>query len=301
MYQGIGHSGIIKRAGLNAGEHQLLNWDIMDGDINMMFQGITSSDYVNTVSESYAKEILTKEYGGIFSEVLKAREGRLSGIVNGVDYSVLERNYDIKNWQLGKKNAKNTLCEKLGIICPKEKPVFSYIGRLDPGQKGLDLIYEIVPYILKEGASFILLGTGDPLWEGKIKDLSDKFKKTKRVSCNIVFDVDLANQIYSASDFLLVPSKYEPCGLIQMIAMYYGTIPVARSVGGLRDTIEDSKTGLLFKKYKESDFEDAVDRALRLFDSKEKYELMVEEAMSQDFSWRQSAVKYADLYAKILE
>lgn len=296
LYQGVGGLELVSAVGLVPGMHDLIDWDIQDGDINLMLQGITSSDYVNTVSPSYAKEIMTSKFGGGLDAILKAKEGRVVGVLNGIDYGQFPRNYDIFSFKKGKSKIKQTLQEKMSLaVC--DKPVFAFISRLDPGQKGLDILLEAIPIILDNGGQFILLGTGDPTWEQKFKTLGN----TKDLSINIAFDVDLARLIYSGSDFLIVPSKYEPCGLIQMIAMWYGTLPVVHAVGGLKDSVEHRVTGITFAQYTPKALAQAVQDALDVYKDLSVKEQMIKNAMSTNFSWDSSAKEYAKLYERIVK
>jgi starch synthase len=306
MYQGVGDSSSVRSVDLTPGEHPLVDWDVADGDINMLLQGITSSDFVNAVSPTYAKELLTPEFGGGFSEVFKSRQGRLTGILNGIDYSVLPRDYDVYDVAEGKLRAKEKLYEKLGIRMPLDQwlrsPVFAFVGRLDPKQKGLDLLLDLFSSFAstmtqnKESPYFVLLGKGDFEWEEKFKKLN-----MANVSVNIAFDETLAASIYAGSDFLLVPSKYEPCGLIQMMAMFYGTLPVVRGVGGLKDSVEDGVTGFVFEDYSKDAFVGCVERALRVYSDKNRLTLMAQNAMKEDFSWDRSAEEYKKLYEKVVK
>jgi len=342
MYKGVGDPALVDRVGVVPGQHRLIDWDLEDGDINMMLQGITSSDYVNTVSVSYAHEIVTKEFGGGFSDILRARSGRLSGILNGLCYSEFPRYYDVHDAVGEKLKCKQDLLKKLGLNSARgvesaesskalessggvsgvgslenlessknaalEVPLFSFVGRLDPDQKGLDILYEMIANFndLDFGevspekpenprARFIILGVGDPAWEKKFKELAED---RADVSAQIVFDTSLAQEIYAGSDFLLVPSKYEPCGLIQMIAMWYGTLPIVHGVGGLRDSVEDGVTGFVFDEYSAEALQKAVSRALQAYYNKDRLERMVKNAMQEDFSWEKSADKYKALYER---
>ena len=297
MYQGLGNSETVKRVGIVPGSHPLIDWDVADGDLNMIQQGIASSDFINAVSPSYAEEILTEEYGGSLSDILLARRSRLSGILNGIDYSMFPRSFDNKNWEEGKNNAKKYIQKSLGLKDSIDSPIFSYIGRVDSNQKGISLIYDVVEEIIRSGGQFIFLGKGESKWEQKLKNL----EKINNVSINISFDIQLANNIYSASNYLLIPSKYEPCGLIQMIANWYGTLPIARKTGGLKDSIKNGNNGILFDNYSVDALQDAIYKALLIYKDKDKYRKMVDSAMNMDFSWDKSAVLYKELYERILE
>lgn len=299
-YQGIGNPTLLKDTGIVPGTHPLIDWDLADGDLNMMQQGITSSDYINTVSPSYAEEILTKEFGVNFDDILKSREGRLSGILNGIDYNSHPVDFSSENATEGKKQHKKALFEKLKIDPKLESlPIFSFIGRIDAFQKGLDILTESVSDIAKKDAVFILLGTGDKKWEEKLVKVSKDKALSGKFSCNIMFDIDLANLMYAASDFLVVPSRYEPCGLIQMIAMRYGTLPIVNNVGGLKDTVENGKTGFVFNRYSSEALSASMKEALSIYGTPKMQE-MIKNAMEKDFSWTKSAVEYKKLYEKML-
>ncbi len=299
-YQGVGNQVLLKNTGIVPGEHPLIDWDLADGDLNMMQQGITSCDYLNTVSPSYAREILTKEFGAGFEDILKTREGRLSGILNGIDYDAHPMPYTLKNYEEGKKTAKFELLELLKIDEKySDSPIISFIGRIDAFQKGLDILHDSLPEIVESGAVFVLLGTGDKRWEEKLRGLSHDETIAARFSCNLSFDLELADLMYAGSDYLLVPSKYEPCGLIQMIAMRYGTLPIVHGVGGLKDTVEHNKNGFVFNRYSPAALTASIKEALSIYGTP-KMNSMIEDAMKKDFSWEKSAVEYKKLYERIL-
>ena len=305
LYQGIAGSKLVQEVGIVPGAHPLIDWDIQDGDINLMLQGVTSSDYINTVSPTYAKEILTEEYARDMADVLKAREGRLSGIINGIDYNQLPRNYDVSNWKKEKAIIKENVRKKLGMGL-SDKPLYSYISRLDPNQKGTDILYAVIPELLRDGGQFILLGTGDKGWEEKFaqlpEEVSSKYDNVSKgdVSVNIKFDTALANEIYQASDFFIVPSKYEPCGLTQMIAMWYGTLPIVRNTGGLKDSVSNGVTGFVFDDYSGESLLEAMKKSFKMYDTRD-HDLMVQNAMRTVLSWERSAQEYKKLYERMLE
>jgi starch synthase len=300
LYQGKGDLEVVQEAGIVPGAHPLIDWDTADGDINMMQQGVTSSDFVNTVSPTYAKEILEPELGGELFEVLKAREGRLTGILNGIDYSQFPRDFDTSNYKKIKPEQKKRLQQKLNLNESAEKPLVSFIGRLDPFQKGIDIIFDAIDGILEQGAQFVLLGSGDKEWEEKLKAYAEQHKDNKDLSLNILFDVKLANQIYSGSDYLIVPSRYEPCGLIQMMAMWYGTLPIVHDTGGLKDSVKQGQTGYKFDTYSAKSLVDAVGTAIKDYGGQD-YFSMVEQSMNEDFDWEKSAQKYKELYQKVIQ
>ena len=300
FYPGTGDPSLVRKVGISPGTHQLIDYDISDGDLNLVYQGITSSDYVSTVSESYAEEIKTEEFGSYMAEILQSRKDVLRGIINGIDYSAFARDFDKSDWQEKKAKHKKELQKELGLNEGK-KPVFSFVSRLDPGQKGLDILLISIPHILESGGQFVLLGTGDKEWEGKLAQLMEEKKYEGDVSINIKFNVGLANKIYSSSDFFFVPSRYEPCGLTQMIAMRYGTPPVVRGVGGLKDTVNDGVNGFVFDEYSSLGLKKAIDRALSLYKKPEEYKKMVENCLDTDFSWDKSAKKYVQLYEEMIQ
>ena len=299
LYQGKGGVDLVKDVGIYPGEHRLIDWDVSDGDLNLILQGITSSDYVNAVSPTYAREIVTQEFGKELSEVIKGREGRLTGILNGIDYSQFPRNYDSGNYASAKKSYKEDIQKELKLENFR-KPTFAFISRLDANQKGLDILIKIVPEIVKNGGQFVLLGTGDKEWEANFAKLNEKEGLEGNVSVNIKFDVELANQIYAASDFLLVPSKYEPCGLIQMIGMWYGSLPIVHEVGGLKDSVTDGVNGFSFDTYSSGRLLSAVQRAFKVYGT-HLMDSMIENAMKTDFSWDKSALEYKILYEKVVK
>jgi starch synthase len=300
MYQGKGAVEIVRDVGIVPGEHSLIDFDISDGDLNMIQQGISSADFVNTVSPTYMKEILTKEYGADFSDILQARIGRTDGILNGLDYSSFPRTYDETNWSTEKPKIKKDLLAKLGLNPDSKRPLFAFVGRLDPYQKGIDLVHQIIPHLIQKGGDFVLLGTGDTGWQDKLVELSKDPQYSPYFSAKIMFDKGLAEQIYAASDFLIVPSKYEPCGLIQMIAMWYGSLPIVRATGGLKDSVQEGINGFLFDKYTAQDLINVVDKAFAAYNGRELPK-MITTAMTSDFSWDKSAQQYKELYKKVIQ
>jgi starch synthase len=279
--------------------HPLIDWDVSDGDLNMLQQGVTAADFINTVSPSYAKEILTKEFGDDMFEILKAREGRIEGILNGLDYTQFPKDYNKSDWRKRKPERKTELQKKFGLKVDAKKPVVCYIGRIDPYQKGIDLIYDAIPEILKEGSQFVLLGAGDKEWMTKLQKMKDEYTG-KDLSLNLLFSVDLATEIYAAADYIIVPSRYEPCGLIQMIAMWYGTLPIVHSVGGLKDTVKEGKNGYKFDSFNAKTLVKTVTKAISGYNG-QAYFKMVEEAMGENFGWDKSAQKYAKLYKEVIQ
>jgi len=300
MYQGITGLDALSKFGIVPGTLPLVDYDISDGDLNFMQQGLTSADFINTVSPSYAKEIIEGKYPIEISDIIKSREGRFSGILNGLDYAQFPRNYDNSNWKSLRPTSKKTLKEKLGFKNNSDKPIFAFIGRLDPNQKGIDILHDVVPHIVEKGGQFVLLGSGNPEWEKKYVELGNMPLVKENVSINTKLDLELANLLYSGSDFLVVPSKYEPCGLIQMIAMWYGSLPIVNNTGGLKDSVIDGETGFKFNEYSSSSLRKAIDSAFTTYQTP-KMDDMIGKALKADFSWDKSAAEYKKLYGRVLQ
>jgi len=309
-YQGVTDPSILHILDLDEDSLPQIREDLASGDINFLQQGILGADILNTVSPQYAQEILTEEFGGELSSYLNQRKKRLFGILNGIDCEIFDprkdpilvQNYDALTWRQGKPANKKVLEEKLGFS-DDGKMLLGLVSRLDD-QKGLDILLPAIPSILAMGIKIVTLGKGDPGYEGQLGDLCGEFEGS--ISCNLKFDPLLATQIYAGADGFLMPSYFEPCGLGQMIAMRYGTIPVVRDVGGLHDTIEDGETGFKFSEYTSEALIGAVKRAVSSYNDFQKsqggtWPKMVEEAMRQDFSWANSAKKYLELYEKAIQ
>ena len=306
-YQGITPSNILQKLDIKPDASQILAWDQADGDVDILMEGILHADYINTVSPTYAKEILTPEYGSGLEQVLYARSARLSGILNGIDTdkwnpetdSVLVQNYSTANAMAGKKANKQYLQKKLGLESDSDSRLIAFIGRIDAGQKGIDLIIQAITQhqMLQPNRQMVFLGTGDPYLEDQLRQLDQEYQSVRSI---IKFDGELARQIYAGADLMLVPSRYEPCGLVQMIAMRYGTVPVVRKTGGLADTVEEQHTGFLFTPYSPAALKQAVDRADDFMQNETNRQQIVKSCMQQDFSWPHQAAKYIKLYQQML-
>jgi starch synthase len=281
--------------------------------INLLKTGIQEATKVNTVSPTYALEVLTREYGRGLQASLRQRSKDFSGILNGVDYSryapyadkALEQDYTMKTVIDSKIINKELLRKEVGLSANKQKPLFGVVSRID-SQKGLDLIEALIkdtPFM--QHAQVVILGTGSKDLERKLNRLAKKHHGN--LALILKFDEGLAHRIYAGSDFFLVPSKFEPCGLTQMIAMKYGTIPVVRRTGGLADTVVDAATnpakgtGFMFTDYQPAALAVAANHALSLYQDKPALDATIETAMRQDFSWGKSAKEYVALYQKALK
>lgn len=280
-------------------------------DANMLKGGLTYSNIITTVSHTYAYEIQTPYYGEHLDDHLRYHSGKLRGIVNGIDYDIwnsqtdqrLDVNYSIKDVIKKKKASKLKLQEELGLEQNEDKFVIGLISRLTD-QKGLDLINCIIPQIMDEHTQLVVLGTGDGRYEDAFRYYENQYRG--RVCSNIMYDETRSHKIYAGADAFLVPSQFEPCGLTQLIAMHYGTIPIVRETGGLKDTVEpynmyeNTGNGFTFDHYNAGLLLDAINRAKTLYFEQRKYwDEMVKRDMEKDFSWENSAKQYKDLYLEL--
>ena len=302
-YQGKSEPKMLKNANLKVDSMETLSKDAKDGDINLMVQGILNSDLFNTVSPTYAKEITKKEQGGGLHRVTKANKKRLSGILNGLDLQVFnpEVDKDIKvnfNVDTLDKKIENKLAlqKEMGLEENKDIPLVAMVSRL-AWQKGLELIEDNL--INDLDMQVVILGTGEKKYEDYLQKLAKKYPN--KLAVKIMFSSAMAKRIYAGSDFFLMPSRFEPCGLGQMISMRYGSLPIVRATGGLKDTV-DKSVGFVFKKFSARAFYLAVKRAVDLYHNKPKqFKKMQLKAMKKDFSWNNSAKKYLKLYKTLLK
>ena len=275
--------------------------------INYMLGALRYADAITTVSPTYANEIQTPEFGEGLDGVLRERSYALQGILNGIDVAGFDpatdkriaANYTIDD-RSGKAVCKAKLQEELGLEVRDDRPLMVMVTRLTR-QKGMDLVMYALDRILSGGVQVAVLGTGDRDYEDGLRYFQDKYPGT--MAARIEFDPALSQRMYAAADMFLMPSKFEPCGLSQIIAMRYGTLPIVRETGGLKDTVipynefTGEGTGFSFSNFNGDEMGDAVFRAARLFwDNREAWNQLVTQAMSQDFSWTRSADKYLDLY-----
>ncbi len=275
--------------------------------INYMLGALRYADAITTVSPTYANEIQTPEFGEGLDGVLRERSYALQGILNGIDVAGFDpatdkriaANYTVED-RSGKAVCKAKLQEELGLEVRDDRPLMVMVTRLTR-QKGLDLVMYALDRILAGGVQVAVLGTGDRDYEDGLRYFQDKYPGT--MTARIEFDPALSQRMYAAADMFLMPSKFEPCGLSQIIAMRYGTLPIVRETGGLKDTVipynefTGEGTGFSFSNFNGDEMGDAVFRAARLFwDNRDAWNQLVTQAMSQDFSWTRSADKYLDLY-----
>ncbi|MFH0856277.1 MAG: glycogen/starch synthase [bacterium] len=275
-------------------------------NINFAKRGILNADIITTVSEQYAQEILTKKFGEDLNRILQNRKDHVFGIVNGIDYDNynpatdpgLVKNYNIKT--IGKKaENKIYLQNKFNLPLNMGIPIIAMVTRITE-QKGFDLLFEIIDAMARLDLQFVIMGGGDKKYEAEIRKICKKYPE--KCASHLEFDPIHATQVYAGSDMILMPSRFEPCGLNQMISLRYGSIPIVRSTGGLADTITDfnPKTlrgnGFVFREYNSHDFLMAITRAVETFKHKEIWNRFLLKAMEQSFSWELPARKYLKLF-----
>ena len=277
-------------------------------DANMLKGGIDYCNKVTTVSNTYAEEIQTEEYGEGLAEHLRYHQNKILGIVNGIDTDIwnpatdklLASNYDAESVIKNKKKKKKALQEALGLDVDENKMVIGLISRLT-NQKGLDLVNDVIPGIMDGNTQVVVLGTGDSQYEDTFRYYENKYKGS--FCAYIAYNENVAHNIYAGCDALLVPSRFEPCGLTQLISMRYGAVPIVRETGGLKDTVqpynvfENTGNGFTFDRYESGLLYDAINRAKTLyFENRKCWDDMVIRDMNKDVSWEKSAKQYKDMY-----
>ncbi len=290
---GLSERGLIEN-GLGAG---------IGGQFNFMARGIVYSDVVSTVSPTYAQEIMTPEYGERLDGVMRSRRDRVTGILNGIDTAEFDPATDARiaaNYSAddvsGKKSCKAALQRELGLEVSADTPVLGIVSRLVE-QKGFDLLDAAIPWMtLQTTAQLVILGSGQPY----LQDIMLRHAATHpgRITVRLGFDAGLAQRIYAGSDAFLMPSRFEPCGLGQMIALRYGSVPIVRATGGLNDTVREgwSGNGFVFHQYEPRHFIEAIERALMAYAAPESWALLRERGMREDNSWTHAAQQYVGVY-----
>ncbi|MCH7759650.1 glycogen synthase, partial [Patescibacteria group bacterium] len=313
---------VLKFLGLKGDETPTLKEKISGAygdDFNIMQQAILNADLITTVSPSYAQEIKTKDYYARgLQTIIKKRKNDIHGVLNGIDVnifnpetdSLIKKHYSIKSLE-NKTVNKLALQKKIGFKQEANIPLLGLVSRLDI-QKGIDLISQTVDQIVSLGCQIVFLGTGVKKYEEMLVQASQKYPD--QVVTYLEFDPKLAQQIYAGVDIFLMPSRFEPCGLSQLIAMRYGTIPIVRATGGLKDTVENFKikkglfgfkqkikgTGFTFDQFNHQAFIKTIKKALEIYANKKFWRQLQINAMGQDFSWQQSAKKYLKLYKQLI-
>ena len=308
-YQGIFAKELMKEL-LGLGE-QYYTSDKLEfyGGVSFMKGGLTYSDLINTVSPTYAREIQTPFFGQKLDGLLRARRGELFGILNGIDYDsynpaddpLIYVNYDGRDLK-GKKEGKLKLQEQLGLPVREDIPIIAIITRLVP-QKGLDLIECVLEEILAMDIQMVVMGDGEAHYEWLFRD--GAYRHPHKLSANIYYDNALAHKIYAGADMFLMPSLFEPCGLAQLFSLRYGTIPIVRETGGLKDTVQPYNestgegNGFSFTNYNAHDMLYTIRRAVEFYYKKDIWNMLIKRGMSGDYSWNRSASQYIELYNKL--
>lgn len=278
-----------------------------ENDVNLMKGAIYKSDYITTVSPSYANELRDSFFACGLHEVIEDNSYKLTGILNGLDIERYDPSTDIylsENFSLeepdGKAACKADLCRELGLE-ESDTPIIACISRL-VGHKGFDLISDALDRIVSRGIRFIILGTGEDKYESFFREAENRYKG--RVSANIMYSEKRASMIYAGADMMLMPSKSEPCGLTQMIAMRYGSVPIVRAVGGLKDSVRpypsDTATGFTFLGYSAEEMERTVNYAIDIWYDREKWHELMLRDMVEDLSWSRSAKEYLKIYDSLI-
>lgn len=308
-YQGIFSEKVLKKCGI---PQKFFNMHDLEfyGKVNFMKSGILYSDAVSTVSERYAKEITTPEYGAGLEGVVRSRAEELHGIINGVDYSVWSPDKDMyikekfsSDFLKGKRECKKDLIARCGLKIKPGAPIIGSVGRLAE-QKGMDLLANAAGSIVQLGCGMVILGSGSEGYNRMFEDLAAQFPEKIFVSTG--FDDELAHKIEAGSDMFVMPSRYEPCGLNHMYSLRYGTIPIVRRTGGLDDVVtdydlsSDGSNGFSFRAASSEELLRAIERAVDLYKNKKAWEELMRRAMKMDFSWQSSALRYERLYRHLV-
>ena len=279
--------------------------------VDIMGRGILFADAVTTVSERYAQEILTPTFGEKLDHLLRSRRDRLFGILNGVDYQeinpstdrYIQTHFDIDTLDQRAAN-KVALQEQAHLPIREDVPLVAMISRLTD-QKGFDLLVQVIQPLMSQGVQFVLLGIGDQHYHELFQNLAARYPE--QVAVFLTFNTELAQRIYAGSDMFLMPSRFEPCGLNQMIAMRYGSVPIVRHVGGLADTVQEYNpatgegNGFVFENYDPWEFFAAIVRAMAIFHFKDVWRTLQRHGMAADHSWHVSAMRYVDIYRNALQ
>ena len=282
------------------------------GDANLLKGGLVYADVITTVSDTYAEEIQTDFYGEGLDGLMRARANDLRGIVNGIDYDIfspendpyIAKPYDAANFRKEKAKNKKALQQELGLEVDEKKMMIGIVSRLTD-QKGLDLIAYMMDEMCQDDIQLVVLGTGEEQYENMFRHFDWKY--SDKVSANIYYSEELSHKIYAACDAFLMPSLFEPCGLSQLMSLRYGTLPIVRETGGLKDTVEPyneeegTGTGFSFANYNAHEMMDTIRRAERVYyNKKREWNKIVDRAMAADFSWNASAKKYQDMYDELI-
>ena len=295
------------------GDHLYYNGNLRhDNCFNMMKSAILYSDMVTTVSPTYAKEILTDEYGEGLQSILNMKRDNLVGIINGIDYDVnnpekdpnILHHFNVENWKTEKVKNKLALQREVGLPEDEKTPLIGIVTRLT-WQKGLDLILPKMEELVGRECQVVILGAGERKYEDALAYWGENYPE--KVSCNLKYDFGLSCRIYAGCDMFLMPSLFEPCGLSQMMSLRYGTIPVVRETGGLKDSVtpyneyEKTGTGFSFAHYSADEMMSVIDYAIKIYNDEEQWDVIVENAMNEKLDWENSADKYMAVFKKLVD
>lgn len=295
------------------GDHLYYNGNLRhDNCFNMMKSAILYSDMVTTVSPTYAKEILTEEYGEGLQSILNMKRDNLVGIINGIDYDVnnpekdpqILHHFNKETWKTEKVKNKLALQREVGLPENPDVPLIGIVTRLT-WQKGLDLILPKMEELVGREAQVVILGAGDRKYEEALAYWGENYPE--KVSCNLKYDFGLSCRIYAGCDMFLMPSLFEPCGLSQMMSLRYGTIPIVRETGGLKDSVipyneyEKTGTGFSFAHYSADEMMSVIDYAINIYGQKDHWDILVDSAMSAKLDWENSADKYMEVFKKLVD
>src|SRR5262245_30222253 len=308
-YQGVFPADTLHELGFGTHAHLLHQGDLTAGKLNYLKTGVIYADALTTVSETYAREIQTQDFGMGLSELLRARAGAVVGIVNGVDYSEWDPSHDIKIPQRysardlgGKRVCREQLLARMKLAPSASAPVFGIVSRLTV-QKGFELLPEVLPRLLQGDVRLCVLGSGEERYEQYFHWLHGS--NPGKVSFWAGYDDELSHWIEAGSDLFVMPSLYEPCGLNQMYSLRYGTVPIVRRTGGLADTVEPFDraarrgTGFLFDEFSPGALEGALRQALECYRDAEAWRVLVQNGMAKDFSWERQGKRYVELYGRL--
>lgn len=309
-YQGVFAKELLPMLDFGWDEFKMERLEYWDR-ISFIKGGLSYADFINTVSKEYSREIQTQRYGEGLDGLLRSRQDVLYGIVNGLDYDVwnpstdteIAQNFDVSDIDK-KADNKAALQREKNLAVDPQLPLIGIVSRLSY-QKGLDLVANAVREMVPLGIQLVILGTGEEYLQNMFQGLANEFPNNLKV--DLKFSESMARRIYAGSDMFIMPSRYEPCGLGQLISMRYGTIPIVRRTGGLVDTVEEYNpdtgdgTGFCFEDENPVALRSAIGKALNVYYQKDKWRKVILNAMSKDFSWKQSAKEYLELYTKALE
>jgi len=308
-YQGVFPAETVQELGFGSHAHLLHQGDLTAGKLNFLKTGVIYADALTTVSETYAREIQTQDFGMGLAELLRARADAVVGIVNGVDYTEWDPAHDVQIPQRysardlgGKRVCREQLLARMKLTPSSTAPVFGIVSRLT-AQKGFELLPEVLPGLLKGDVRLCVLGSGEERYEQYFHWLHGA--NPGKISFWAGYDEELSHWIEAGSDFFLMPSLYEPCGLNQMYSLRYGTVPIVRKTGGLADTVEQFDrtmkrgTGFLFEEFSAGALDDAIRSALECYRDPESWRALQQNGMERDFSWERQGKTYVELYGRL--